>query len=275
METVIRKEIYGFMMQKVLTIAGSDCSGGAGIQADLKTIMAHGAYGMSVITALTAQNTTGVFAVHPVEASFLTAQLDAVFSDLEPDAVKIGMISNVDAILAVSGRLQHYHAKNIVIDPVMVATSGAALTSLDVLQEAGKELFACAALLTPNMQEAQALSSVTIKDRDSMQEAAYVIAQKYGCAVLCKGGHQQDTADDVLYDKGTYYWFEGKHVDNPNTHGTGCTLSSAIACNLADGLRLSDAVRRAKDYLTGAILDGLDLGHGRGPLNHGYLWNAV
>lgn len=256
-------------MNTILTIAGSDCSGGAGIQADIKTIMAHGAYAMSVVTALTAQNTTGVYGVLETEPAFIGAQLEAVFSDIPPQAVKIGMVTNGAAISVISRKLKAYQAGNIVIDTVMISTSGTRLMSEEALQRAKAELFPLAALLTPNIPEAEVLSGVSsIKDRRSMERAAQIISQNFGCAVLCKGGHQADTADDLLYDGSRFHWFSGKHIDNPNTHGTGCTLSSAIACNLAAGMQLPDAVRRAKEYLTNAILDGLDLGHGNGPLNH-------
>ena len=255
-------------MNPILTIAGSDCSGGAGIQADLKTIMAHGAYGMSVITALTAQNTTGVFAVRDTDPEMIGAQLDAVFTDIPPRAVKIGMIPNEAAVQVISEKLRTYQARNIVIDTVLLSTSGTKLMNDAALQRAQEELFPLASLLTPNIPEAETLSSVSITDPESMQYAAGVIAEKSGCAVLCKGGHLRDAADDLLYDGGEIYWMKAQRVDNPNTHGTGCTLSAAIACNLAEGRKMSEAVQKAKEYLTNAILDGLNLGHGNGPLNH-------
>jgi len=257
-------------MNPVLTIAGSDCSGGAGIQADLKTIMAHGAYGMSVITALTAQNTTGVFAVGQTDPELIGAQLDAVFTDIPPRAVKTGMIPTAAAVQVVSEKLRAYQAQNIVMDTVLVSTSGTKLMKEAALQAAQEELFPLASLLTPNIPEAEILSSVCITDQRTMQHAAEVISQKYGCAVLCKGGHLPDAADDLLYDGGQFYWMRAQRIHNPNTHGTGCTLSAAIACGLAAGKTMPEAVRNAKEYLTYAILDGLDLGHGRGPLNHGY-----
>lgn len=257
------------MMNPVLTIAGSDCSGGAGIQADLKTIMAHGAYGMSVITALTAQNTTGVFAVGETEPQLIGAQLDAVFTDIPPRAVKIGMIPNEAAVRVISEKLRAYQAQNIVIDTVLLSTSGTRLMKEAALQRAQEELFSLASLLTPNIPEAEILSAVCVTDRNAMQHAAEIISQKYGCAVLCKGGHLPDAADDLLYDGGKLCWMKAQRISNPNTHGTGCTLSAAIACGLADGQSMPEAVRHAKEYLTCAISDGLDLGHGRGPLNHG------
>lgn len=258
-------------MHTVLTIAGSDCSGGAGIQADIKTIMAHGAYAMSVVTALTAQNTTGVFGIWESEPECVGAQLDAIFSDIPPQAVKIGMLCSEDGMRAVSEKLGEYGAGNVVIDPVMVSTSGNRLMQEQALQYAKKKFYPKAVILTPNIPEAEALSGCVIKDRVSMEEAAKEIFHELGCAVLCKGGHLPDTSDDLLYDGEQFYWFEGKHVQTTNTHGTGCTLSSAIACNLAAGCTLQDAVSRAKEYITGALLDGLDIGHGNGPLNHGYI----
>lgn len=257
-------------MYTVLTIAGSDCSGGAGIQADMKTIMAHGAYAMSVVTALTAQNTTGVSGIWETAPECVGAQLDAVFSDIPPQAVKIGMICSEDGVAVISEKLKEYGAGNLVVDPVMVSTSGNRLMQVQALQYAKKELYPLAAVLTPNIPEAEVLSAFTIKDRASMQEAARVIFHELGCAVLCKGGHLPDTSDDLLYDGEQCYWFEGKQVQTMNTHGTGCTLSSAIACNLAAGCTLPDAVGKAKEYITGALLAGLDLGRGNGPLNHGY-----
>lgn len=257
-------------MNAILTIAGSDCSGGAGIQADLKTIMAHGAYGMSVITALTAQNTCGVSGVLAIDPAFIAAQLDAVFTDIKPSAVKTGMITDAAAVHVICEKLRIYQVKNVVADTVLASTSGTALMKGQALRMAEEELFPLADLLTPNIPEAEVLSGISIKGKESMQDAAEFLARKFGCAVLCKGGHLADTADDLLYDHGKLYWLEQKKIDNPNTHGTGCTLSSAIACNLADGMGMADAVKRAKLYITGAIRSGLDLGHGNGPLNHGY-----
>lgn len=257
-------------MNPILTIAGSDSSGGAGIQADLKTMTAHGAYGMSVVTALTAQNTTGVYAVRATEPEMIGAQLDAVFTDIFPCAVKIGMIADEDSVRVICDRLRRYRARNLVIDTVLVSTSGTTLTPQKALRLAQEELFFMASVLTPNLSEAEVLSGVRIKDEASVQEAAKVLYEKYGCAVLCKGGHLTDTADDLLYDGRQFYWMRAKRIDNPNTHGTGCTLSSAIACRLADGMALPQAVQKAKEYITGAIAAGLDLGKGNGPLNHIY-----
>ena len=256
------------IMKTALTIAGSDCSGGAGIQADLKTMTMNGVYAMSAITALTAQNTTGVRGIQESTPEFLQQQIDAVFEDIYPDAVKIGMVASTELIHVIAERLKYYHAKNIVVDPVMVATSGSALMKNDAVQTLVDELLPIAALVTPNIPEAQVLSGLTIATKADMIAAAKEIGDRYHCAVLLKGGHSVNDANDLLYANGELIWFEGKRIDNPNTHGTGCTLSSAIASNLAKGYTLSDAVRRAKDYISGALASMLDLGHGSGPLDH-------
>ena len=257
-------------MKTALTIAGSDSSGGAGIQADLKTMLAQGVYGMSAITALTAQNTMGVAGIQESTPEFLGLQLDCIFTDIFPDAVKIGMVSSADLIRVIGEKLREYKAKNIVVDPVMVATSGSRLmedSAVGVLKEA---LYPIASVLTPNIPELAVLAGMEIRSPEDMEEAARRVGEAYGCAVLCKGGHQQNDANDVLYHDGKTRWFYGKRVDNPNTHGTGCTLSSAIASNLAKGMTLEEAVAEAKEYLSGALLAGLNLGKGRGPMNHGY-----
>ena len=255
-------------MKKVLSIAGSDSSGGAGIQADIKTITAHKMYAMTAITALTAQNTTGVYGVEEASPEFVGKQLDCIFQDIFPDAVKIGMVSNQEIIKVIGAKLREYKAENIVIDPVMVATSGSAL----MVEGAGKtlveELFPLGKILTPNIPEAEALSGTEIKSRQDMEEAARIISSFTGGAVLVKGGHLTDRADDLLYEQGKSTWLSGERVENPNTHGTGCTLSSAIACGLAAGKSLEDSVREAKAYITGALKAGLNLGQGSGPLDH-------
>ena len=261
-------------MKTVLTIAGSDCSGGAGIQADLKTMLANGVYGMSVITSLTAQNTTGVRAIENVTPDFLKHQIDSVFEDIAPDAVKTGMIPDKELVEAIAERLKFYCVKNLVVDPVMVATSGADLTSSESVNALKENLMPIAFVVTPNVPEAEVLSGMKITSKDDMIKAAKKINAEFGCSVLIKGGHSISDSDDVLYHDGKVYVFEAAKIDNPNTHGTGCTLSSAIACNLAKGMDLPDAVRRAKEYITGAIKEGLDLGHGRGPLDHGYDINS-
>ena len=255
-------------MKTALTIAGSDSSGGAGIQADLKTMTANGVYAMSAITALTAQNTTGVTDILESTPRFLSEQLDAIFTDIFPDAVKIGMVSSAELIAVIAAKLKEYKAENIVVDPVMVATSGAKLLRSDAVEALCRELLPLAAVLTPNIPEAEILSGMAITDAAGMEAAARLISEKYGCAVLCKGGHKVNDADDLLWREGAGKWFHGKRIDNPNTHGTGCTLSSAIASNLAKGMELEAAVEGAKAYISGALAAMLDLGHGRGPMNH-------
>ena len=257
-------------MKTALTIAGSDSSGGAGIQADIKTMMANGVYAMSAITALTAQNTTGVTAIQNATAEFLGQELDCIFTDIFPDAVKIGMVSESDLIHMIAGKLRQYRAKNIVVDPVMVATSGARLINEEAVDVLKEELFPLADLLTPNIPETEVLTGRKIKSADDMIEAAKQVSEQYHCAVLCKGGHKLNDANDLLYEDGTYQWFEGKRIDNPNTHGTGCTLSSAITSNLAKGFSMVESVNRAKDYISGALAAMLDLGKGSGPMDHGF-----
>ena len=253
-----------------LTIAGSDCSGGAGIQADLKTMTMNGVYAMSAITALTAQNTTGVRAIQESTPDFLKQQIDAVFEDIYPDAVKIGMVASSELIRVIADRLRYYDAKNVVIDPVMVATSGSALMKNDAVQTLIEELLPIASLVTPNIPEAQVLSGLAVKTKEDMVAAAKQIGDSYHCSVLLKGGHSINDANDLLYDNGEFIWFEGKRIDNPNTHGTGCTLSSAIASNLAKGFTLAESVKRAKDYISGALAEMLDLGEGSGPMDHAF-----
>lgn len=258
------------IMKTALTIAGSDCSGGAGIQADIKTMTMNGVYAMSAITALTAQNTTGVRAIQESTPDFLQQQIDAVFEDIYPDAVKIGMVSSSELICVIADRLRHYDARNIVVDPVMVATSGSSLLKTDAVMTMTEKLLPAAALVTPNIPEAEVLSGMTIHTKDDMLAAARKIGESCSCAVLLKGGHSINDANDLLYTDGKLIWFEGKRIDNPNTHGTGCTLSSAIAANLAKGFSLADSVQRAKDYISGALAAMLNLGAGSGPMNHAF-----
>lgn len=283
-------------MESVLTIAGSDSSGGAGIQADLKTIEALGLFGQSAITALTAQNTTGVYGVEGIDPTFIERQIDIVFDDIRPDAVKIGMVSSAEIVQAIRVALERNGAQNIVVDPVMVATSGSALIVDGAMEALRDELFPLASVITPNIPEAQALSGMAIVCEDDMVQAARVIAESIGSsacdlsersggcseryhkpAVLVKGGHGvggDDDASDLLLDQdGEEIWIEGKRIDTVNTHGTGCTLSSAIACGLARGLSVEAACREAKAYITGALAAGLDLGRGCGPLNH--MWRYL
>ena len=255
-------------MKTALTIAGSDSSGGAGIQADIKTMTAHGVYAMSAVTALTAQNTAGVTGIFEVSPGFLELQLDSVFSDIWPDAVKIGMVSSGPLILSIVKKLKQYHARNIVVDPVMVSTSGSRLLSADAVSVLKSELAPLADLLTPNIPEGEVLSGMKITDHLTMEQAAELISRTLGCSVLLKGGHSAGCADDLLCTGSRRIWFCGKRVSTKNTHGTGCTLSSAIASNLAQGLDMEQSVRRAKDYVSGALAAGLELGHGSGPLNH-------
>ena len=255
-------------MKTALTIAGSDSSGGAGIQADIKTMTAHGVYAMSAVTALTAQNTTGVTDILESTPEFLAEQLDCVFTDIFPDAVKTGMVSSTALIEVIAAKLRQYGAKNIVVDPVMVATSGSRLISEDAVGALCEHLLPLATVLTPNIPEAELLSGMEIPDAAGMERAARAISERYGCAVLCKGGHQINDADDLLYSGGELRWFRGKRIATANTHGTGCTLSSAIASELAKGLDLDGAVERAKAYISGALAAMLDLGHGSGPMDH-------
>lgn len=257
-------------MRTALTIAGSDCSGGAGIQADIKTMMANGVYAMSAITALTAQNTLGVTGIMEVSPEFLLKQLDAVFTDIPPDAVKIGMVSSGQLIMVIAETLQRYHAANIVLDPVMVSTSGSRLIDEEAIQVLKEKLLPLATVITPNIPETEVLWGKAVTSAEDMERAAADISDQYGTAVLCKGGHSQSNADDLLCADGKMHWFEGKRMNNPNTHGTGCTLSSAIASYLARGFSLIKAVKEAKEYISGALEAGLDLGEGSGPLNHGY-----
>ena len=258
-------------MKTALSIAGSDSSGGAGIQADIKTMTMNGVYAMSAITAMTAQNTTGVRAIQESTPEFLKQQLDAVFEDIYPDAVKIGMVSSGELIRVIADRLRCFDAKNVVVDPVMVATSGSALMKTDAVQTLMEELLPLAALVTPNIPEAQVLSGLTIRGKEDMAAAAKQIGDTFHCAVLVKGGHSIHDANDLLYANGELRWFAGRRIDNPNTHGTGCTLSSAIAANLAKGCSLAEAVQRAKDYISGALEAMLDLGRGPGPMNHAFM----
>ena len=258
-------------MKTALTIAGSDSCGGAGIQADIKTMTMNGVYAMSAITALTAQNTTGVRAISEVTPEFLGQQLDAVFEDIYPDAVKIGMVASSELIRVISEKLCFYQARNIVVDPVMVATSGSALLKTDAINTLTSELLPLATLVTPNIPEAEILSDSNIETADHMRAAAKKIGDIYNCAVLLKGGHSVNDANDLLYADGTFQWFEGIRILTENTHGTGCTLSSAIASNLAKEFPLDESVRRAKEYISGALAAGLDLGKGSGPMMHCYL----
>lgn len=257
-------------MKKALTIAGSDSSGGAGIQADIKTMCSLGVYAMSAITALTAQNTITVAGIQETAPEFLTLQLDCIFNDIVPDAVKTGMVSSEKLIRIIAEKLNEYKAKNIVVDPVMVSTSGARLIEENAVSSIKELLFPIAAVITPNIPETEIISGIKISGKEDMEKAAEFIGKRYGCSVLCKGGHMIETASDVLYTEGKICWYKGEKIDNPNTHGTGCTLSSAISSYLALGENLENAVFKAKKYLTGVLNAGLDLGKGSGPLAHNY-----
>ena len=257
-------------LKTALTVAGSDCSGGAGIQADIKTMTMNGVYAMSAVTALTAQNTRGVSGISEVTPDFLKEQMDMIFTDIYPDSVKIGMVSNSELIKVIADRLIFYKAKNIVVDPVMVATSGADLMQNEALGTMKELLLPIATVITPNIPEAEILSGMKIENEDDMINAAVHINKAYGSSVLLKGGHNINDANDLLCQNGKVKWFFGKRIDNPNTHGTGCTLSSAIAANLAKGFDLEVSVRNAKDYISEALSCMLDLGNGSGPLNHAF-----
>lgn len=256
------------MMRTALSIAGSDSSGGAGIQADIKTMTANGVYAMTAITALTAQNTTGVTGIMEVTPEFLAQQLDSIFTDIRPDAVKIGMVSSSALIHVIAEKLKEYKAENVVVDPVMIATSGSKLISDDAIETLKTCLMPLSSILTPNIPEAEVLAEMKVETEEEMILAAKKISETFHCVVLCKGGHQLNDANDLLYRDGEYKWFHGKRIQNPNTHGTGCTLSSAIASNLAKGYSMDESVKRAKDYISEALEAMLDLGKGSGPMKH-------
>lgn len=255
-------------MKKILTIAGSDCSGGAGIQADIKTITAHKMYAMSAITALTAQNTMGVYGVMDATPEFVEMQLDCVFKDIYPDAVKIGMVSNSKIIEIIVEKLIEYNVKNVVVDPVMISTSGSKLLNEDAIEVVIKKLLPAANIITPNIPEAEVLSGMEIRTLADMLKSAEIISRMLSGSVLIKGGHLKSSADDLIFHDNEAIWIRGERVSNSNTHGTGCTLSSAIACNLAKGYSIKESVINAKAYITGALMANLNFGNGSGPLNH-------
>ena len=261
-------------MKTALSIAGSDSCGGAGIQADIKTMTMNGVYAMSAITALTAQNTTGVKSILESTPAFLKDQINMVFEDIRPDAVKIGMVSSAELIEVIAERLSYYQAENIVVDPVMVATSGSELMKNSAVSVLMRKLLPLATLVTPNIPEAEVLSGMQVSAKEDMEKVAKHIGDTFGCAVLLKGGHSINDANDLLYANGQYTWFCGKRIDNPNTHGTGCTLSSAIASNLAKGYDLESSIQRAKEYISGALAAMLDLGKGSGPMQHNFDLNG-
>ncbi|MCR4673387.1 MAG: bifunctional hydroxymethylpyrimidine kinase/phosphomethylpyrimidine kinase [Lachnospiraceae bacterium] len=277
-------------LKVVLSIAGSDWSGGAGIQADLKTMCAHKVYGMTAITAMTAQNTLGVTSIQPSTPEFLEDQIEACLCDIGCDAIKIGMLPNENLLFVIIKKLKEYDIKNVVLDPVMVSSSGRRLMEEDMVEIMAKELFPLCGVITPNIPETEVLWKKKITSEKEMEEAAKYLGETYGCGVLIKGGHflnwREKKSDvtgekpsdvnnatssevkDVLYEDGNIFWFSERRHANPNTHGTGCTLSSAIASNLALGYELPEAIQRAKSYLTRVIEENLDLGHGAGPMNH-------
>lgn len=257
-------------MHTALSIAGSDSSGGAGIQADIKTMTMHGVFAMTAVTALTAQNTLGVTDIMEATPEFLAAELDAVFTDIFPDAVKVGMVSSSALIRIIADKLKQYSVKKIVVDPVMVATNGAKLICDEAIETLKAKLLPIADVITPNRPEAEVLTGMKIATVADMELAARQIFEKLGCKILMKGGHDLNDANDLLWDASGAHWFYGKKIDNPNTHGTGCTLSSAIASNLALGYTLEESVQLAKDYISGALADMLNLGHGKGPMNHAF-----
>lgn len=257
-------------MKKVLTIAGSDSSGGAGIQADLKTFSALGVYGMSVITAVTAQNTLGVLGIEEISANMVGRQLDAIFQDLQVDAVKIGMVSGVEIIEAVAHRLGKYHVEKVVLDTVMVSKSGSHLLRSGAVKSLSDLLIPQAYVVTPNLFEAEVLTGMPVHTLEEMRVAAMRIHALGAKNVVIKGGHRIEDATDLLYDGREFHYFPGKRIETKNTHGTGCTFSSAIASYLALGDEVKEAVKRAKEYITGAIIHGLELGRGAGPTNHFY-----
>lgn len=261
-------------MLSVLSIAGSDPSGGAGIQADIKTITAHKMFAETVITALTAQNTLGVYGVQEVTPDFVAAQIDAVFSDIRPAAVKVGMVSSVAIIEVIADRLKHWKTENIVVDPVMVATSGGKLISSEAVDALIAKLIPMAKVITPNLPEVEVLCGVYPRSEADIERTAIDLMDFGSATVLIKGGHAEGSANDYLRTReGEGFWFREEHIRTANTHGTGCTLSSAIACNLSQGLDVPTAVQKAKGYVTGALRDGLNLGKGNGPLNH--MWMCV
>jgi hydroxymethylpyrimidine/phosphomethylpyrimidine kinase len=255
---------------KALTIAGSDSGGGAGIQADLKTFAALGVYGMSVITALTAQNTVGVQGIVEMEPAFISSQIHSVVTDIGADAIKTGMLANADIIVQVARDLRHFNLRNVVVDPVMVAKSGDRLLREEAIHAMVRELFPLADVVTPNLHEASALTGLEIQDAEGMKAAALRLHTFGPRVVVVKGGHLEGRPMDLLYDGTDFFPFENIRHDTPHTHGTGCTFASAIAAGLARGQGVHESVRRAKEYITGAIQEGLAIGKGQGPVHHFY-----
>ncbi len=258
------------MIKKALSIAGSDCSGGAGIQADLKTFSALGVFGMSAVTSVVAENTFRVIDYQDVSPGIIEKQIDAVCEDIFPDAVKVGMLSCPATMLPVAGKIKQWQLKNVVVDPVMYAKNGAPLMDPNSTDTLISEIVPLSDVLTPNIPEAEKIAGIKIANQEDMEEAARKI-HAMGCkAVLVKGGHSEGEATDILFDGTKFYYFSERRVNTKNTHGTGCTLSSAIASNLALGASIQDAVKNAKTYVTTAIEHALELGQGNGPTNHFY-----
>ena len=257
-------------MKTCLTIAGSDSIGGAGIQADIKTMTALGVYGMTAIAALTAQNTTGVKSIIEVTKEFLGEQLDMIINDIFPDAVKTGCISSPILIKEVVDKIKQYKLKNIVVDPVIYSKSGVKLIKDEAVVIMKKELLPLSDLITPNILELEILSDTKIKGIDDMISASKKIFEEFGCAVLCKGGHGINVGEDLLYNKNGVKWYKTKKIETNNLHGTGCTLSSAIASFLALGFSLEESISKAKEYLTKCLEYAVKLGKGFGPVNHCY-----
>lgn len=257
-------------MKRVLSIAGSDCSGGAGIQADLKTFSAHGVFGMSVIASVVAENTSRVIAVQDVTPDMVAEQIDAVFKDIEVDAVKIGMLSTSGCMEAVAERMEHYRPENVVIDPVMYAKNGSSLMNMEAMETLIKRIIPLADVLTPNIPEAEEITGLEITSVDGMEAAARRICGMGAGAAVIKGGHAEGSALDVLFDGKNFYYFNADRIITKNTHGTGCTFSAAIAARLAEGKSVQEALEEAKAYVTTAIAHGLSIGKGNGPTHHFY-----
>ena len=257
-------------MKKVLSIAGSDCSGGAGIQADLKTFSAHGIYGMSVITSVVAENTARVISYQNISPQIINEQMDAVFEDIFPEAVKIGMLSCEETMLAITAGLRKWHPHNIVVDTVMYAKNGDALMEPKAINTLIESVLPSATLITPNIPEAEKIARYSISSVTDMESVGRIIYETCGTSVLIKGGHKIGEATDVLFDGKQYYYYTSERINTKNTHGTGCTFSSAIAAQLALGKSLDQAIQQAKQYITTAIQHSLEIGQGHGPTNHFY-----
>lgn len=259
-------------MKKLLTIAGSDSSGGAGIQADLKTFSAHEVFGMSIITAVTAQNTKGVFAIQDISPDIIQKQIEVIFEDIDVDGIKIGMVSQIDTIEAIAKALSQYPIKNVVLDPVMVSKSGFHLLQAKSKDALIKQLLPIATIVTPNLPEAEVITGLKVETIKEMEEAAKIIYQMGPKYILMKGGHLEGDAMDILYDGKEFTYYNVARIHTNNTHGTGCTLSAAIAANLGKGFTAEESVNKAKDYITTAIEKSFSIGQGVGPVHHFHPW---